>query len=139
MPGALAGTGGSLRSYAGERYLASSSLLPWPSGGRSITTPPCTPSSPLMRSTASPSTDVSPSTSSPSAVKNSVAAARSSTTMPMCSKCMTFPFGGRSALRHEDLRESAALEALLFDDVQLQVIFEVGEWTAPRADRNRDG
>src|SRR3954447_14041198 len=87
---ALAGTGGSLRSYAGERYLASSSLLPSPSGVRSITTSACTPSSPLMRSTASPSTDVSPSTSSPSAVKNSVAAARSSTTMPMCSKCMIF-------------------------------------------------
>src|SRR3954449_7653888 len=43
-----------------------------------------------------------------------------------------------SALRHEDLRESAALEALLFDDVQLEVLFELGEWAVPRADRNRD-
>src|SRR3954454_14098148 len=41
-------------------------------------------------------------------------------------------------LRRQDLREGSASEAFLSDDVQLQVILEVGEWTAPRADRNRD-
>src|SRR4051794_18886520 len=45
--------------------------------------------------------------------------------------------GGRSWLRHQDLREGSAPEALLFDDVQLQVLSQLGEWAAPRADRNR--
>jgi hypothetical protein len=27
---------------------------------------------------------------------------------------------------------------LLFDDVELQVLFQPGEWAAPGADRNRD-
>ena len=43
-----------------------------------------------------------------------------------------------SSLRHQDLRERAAREALLFDDVQLQVLSQLGEWAAPRADRNRN-
>jgi hypothetical protein len=49
-----------------------------------------------------------------------------------------FSSGGRSVLRHQDLRESSALEAFLFDDVQLQVLSQLGEWAVPRADRNRD-
>src|SRR4051794_16432187 len=40
------------------------------------------------------------------------------------------------SLRHEDLREGSAREALLFDDVQLQVLFQLGEWAAARADSN---
>ena len=83
-------------SYEGERYLASSTLA-LPSGVRRITTSARTPSRPLMRSTKSPSTDASPSTSSPSAVKNAVAAARSSTTMPMCSRRRTVMNGLRPA------------------------------------------
>ena len=46
--------------------------------------------------------------------------------------------GGRLSLWHEDLREGSALEAFLFDDVQLQMLFQVGERAAARADRNRD-
>src|SRR3954471_15815812 len=46
--------------------------------------------------------------------------------------------GGRSSLWHQDLREGSALEALLLDDVQLQVLSQVGEWAAARADRNRN-
>jgi hypothetical protein len=46
--------------------------------------------------------------------------------------------GGRSSPRHQDLREGSASEALLFDDVELQVLIELGEWTVARADRNRD-
>src|SRR3954452_348485 len=46
--------------------------------------------------------------------------------------------GGRSSLWHQDLGEGPALEALLLDDVQLQVLSQVGEWAAARADRNRD-
>src|SRR5215217_7817116 len=42
------------------------------------------------------------------------------------------------SLRHQDLREGSALEAFLFDDVQLQVLSQLGEWAVPRADRNRD-
>src|SRR3954451_22931186 len=42
------------------------------------------------------------------------------------------------SLRHQDLREGSAREALLFDDVQLQALVQVGEWAAARADRNRD-
>src|SRR4051812_3375101 len=42
-------------------------------------------------------------------------------------------------LRHQDLREGSASEALLLDDLELQVVVEVGEWAAPGADRNRDG
>ncbi len=96
MPGALAGAGRSSPSYEGERYLASSTL-PLPSGVRSITISACTPSSPFMRSTEPPSTDASPSNSSPSAAKNAIAAARSSTTMPMCSRRWTVMNGLRPA------------------------------------------
>src|SRR5215218_7533149 len=46
--------------------------------------------------------------------------------------------GGRSSPRHQDLREGSALEALLFDDVQLQVLFQPGEWAVPGGDRDRD-
>ena len=94
MPGALAGAGPASPSYEGERYLASSTL-PLPSGVRSITISALTPSSPFMRSTESPSTDASPSHSSPSAAKNAVAAARSSTTIPMCSRRWTVMNGPR--------------------------------------------
>ena len=96
MPGALGGAGPSSPSYEGDRYLASSSWLP-PPGVCSITMSACTPSSPLMRSTKLPPTDASPSTSSPSATKNAVAAARSSTTMPMCSRRWTVMNGLRPA------------------------------------------
>jgi hypothetical protein len=44
---------------------------------------------------------------------------------------------GRS-LRHQDLREGSALEAFLFDDLQLQVLSQRGKWAVPRADRNGD-
>src|SRR3954467_10268249 len=46
---------------------------------------------------------------------------------------------GRSSLWHQDLREGSAPEAFLFDDVQLQMLSQLGEGAAPRADRNRDG
>src|SRR3954454_5955603 len=46
--------------------------------------------------------------------------------------------GGRSSPRHQDLREGPAPEALLFDDVQLQVLSQFGERAAPRADRDGD-
>jgi hypothetical protein len=46
--------------------------------------------------------------------------------------------GGRSSFRHQDLREGSASEALLFDDVELQVLVQVGERAVARADRNRD-
>jgi hypothetical protein len=39
---------------------------------------------------------------------------------------------------HQDLREGSASEALLLDDVELQVLIEIGEWAAALADRNRD-
>lgn len=45
---------------------------------------------------------------------------------------------GRSSLRHQDLREGSASEALLFDDVELQVLIQLGERAVARADRNRD-
>src|SRR3954453_21126019 len=43
-----------------------------------------------------------------------------------------------SSLRHQDLGEGAAPEALLLDDVELQVLLQVGEWAAARPDRDRD-
>src|SRR3954447_13765565 len=46
--------------------------------------------------------------------------------------------GGRLWLGHEDLREGSALEAFLVDDVQFQMLSQVGEWATARADRNRD-
>src|ERR1044071_1640672 len=142
--GGLGGAGPSSPSYDGERYLASSTL-PLPSGVRRITMSARTPSSPFMRSTEPPSTDVSPSNSSPSATKNALAAARSSTTMPMCSRRWTVTNGlwpapaargGRSSLRHQDLRQGSASEALLLDDVELQVLIQLDEWAVARADRN---
>ena len=44
----------------------------------------------------------------------------------------------RSSSRHQNLRQGSALEALLFDDVELQVLLETGEWAAAHTDRNRD-
>src|SRR4051812_13550148 len=41
-------------------------------------------------------------------------------------------------LRHQDLRKGSAREALLFKDVQLQVLSQLREWAAARADGNRD-
>src|SRR6188472_233769 len=96
MPRALAGAGPSSLSYAGVRYLASSSLVS-PSGVRSITMSERTPARPLMRSTKSPSTVASPSTSSPRATKNAVAASMSSTTIPMCSSRWTVMKTGSSS------------------------------------------
>src|SRR4051812_49423636 len=46
--------------------------------------------------------------------------------------------GGRSFPWHQDLCEGPALEALLVDDVELQVLLQLGEGAAARADRNRD-
>src|SRR5215216_756852 len=46
--------------------------------------------------------------------------------------------GGRSSLRHQDLREGSASEALLFDHIELQMLVQVGERAVARADRNRD-
>src|SRR4051812_4646679 len=57
---------------------------------------------------------------------------------PLGAVAARISLGGRSSLRHQDLREGSALEAFLFDDVQLQVLSQLGEWAAPRADRNRD-
>ena len=84
MPGAFAGA---CRSppWVGGAWNFDSSIRPWPSGVCSITISDRTPSSPTTRSTQPPSTGASPSDSSPSSTKNSVAAARSSTTMPTCS------------------------------------------------------
>src|SRR4051812_990903 len=45
---------------------------------------------------------------------------------------------GRSAPGHQDLGEGSALEAFFFDDVEFQMRSQVGEWAAPRADRDRD-
>jgi hypothetical protein len=44
----------------------------------------------------------------------------------------------RSSSRHQDLREGSASEALLLDDVELQVRIEIGEWAPALTDRNRD-
>jgi hypothetical protein len=44
----------------------------------------------------------------------------------------------RSSSRHENLREGSTSEALLFDDVELQVFTEIGEWAPARTDRNRN-
>src|ERR1700748_3192447 len=44
----------------------------------------------------------------------------------------------RSSPRHQDLREGSASEALLLDDVELQVLIEMGEWAAALTDCNRD-
>src|SRR5262249_909047 len=80
-PGELAGACGSPLGPDGEWNLISSSR-PWPSGVCRNAKSVRTSSSPTMLSTTGPSTDPSPCGSSPSATKNSVAAARSSTTMP---------------------------------------------------------
>ena len=44
----------------------------------------------------------------------------------------------RSSPRHQDLREGPVSEALLLDDVELQVLIEIGEWAAALTDRDRD-
>src|SRR3954447_18878058 len=41
-------------------------------------------------------------------------------------------------LWHQDLRQSSALEPFLLDDVELQVLLQVGERAAACADRDRD-
>jgi hypothetical protein len=46
--------------------------------------------------------------------------------------------GGSLSPRHQDLRERSASEALLLDDVELQVVIEIGERAAALTDRNRD-
>src|SRR5215210_3515782 len=74
--GAIAG---SISTSFGLRNFVSSSR-PCPSGVRIITMSTWTLSSPLTRSTHSPSTAASPSSSKPSSEKKAIAAARSSTT-----------------------------------------------------------
>src|SRR3954447_15335160 len=81
MPSAFAAAEPSPLWLDGEWNFASS-IRPWPSGVSSIAISARTPSSPTTRSTERPSTDASPCGTSPSSTKNSVAAARSSTTMP---------------------------------------------------------
>jgi hypothetical protein len=44
----------------------------------------------------------------------------------------------RSSPRHQNLWERSASEALLAEDVELQVLIEIGEWDTARTDRNRD-
>ena len=75
---------GSALTAAGRWNLDSSSRL-WPSGVRIMAMSARTLSSPMVRSTHGPSTVVSPSSFRPSSVKKAMAAARSSTTMPMLS------------------------------------------------------
>jgi hypothetical protein len=95
IPGAFAGAGRLSPWFDGEWNFASSSR-PLPSGVCTIAFSARMPSSPTMRSTQRPSTDHSPCSTNPSSRKNSVAAARSSTTMPtwsirwivMCSMVM---------------------------------------------------
>jgi len=41
-------------------------------------------------------------------------------------------------LWHQDLCEGSAFEALFIDDVELQVLSQLGEWAVARADRNWD-
>ena len=88
MPGALGGAGAASPAYVGAWYLASSSWLP----------PPGALQHHDVRLHAREPVDAihqlapdgrRPSTSSPSATKNAVAAGRSSTTTPMCSKRWT--------------------------------------------------
>src|SRR5215212_1122375 len=74
--GAIAG---SISTSFGLRNFVSSSR-PCPSGVRIITMSTWTLSSPLTRSTHSPSTAASPSSSKPSSEKKAIAAARSTTT-----------------------------------------------------------
>jgi hypothetical protein len=85
-PGCLGDAGACRLSpwFDGEWNFVSSSR-PLPSGVCSIAASARTPSSPTIRSTQRPSTDPSPCSTSPSSTKNSVADARSSTTMPTCS------------------------------------------------------
>src|SRR5215208_3788021 len=46
---------------------------------------------------------------------------------------------GRSLIASDqDLREGSASEALLFDEVELQVLVQLGERAVARADRDRD-
>src|SRR5882724_5987626 len=40
--------------------------------------------------------------------------------------------------RHQRLREGSASEALLLDDLELEMLLEVGERAVTRADRDRD-
>jgi hypothetical protein len=41
-------------------------------------------------------------------------------------------------LWHQDLCEGSAFEAFFIDDVELQVLSQLGEWAVARADRNWD-
>jgi hypothetical protein len=38
----------------------------------------------------------------------------------------------------QDLCEGSAFEAFFIDDVELQVLSQLGKWAVARADRNRD-
>src|SRR5437763_7525972 len=48
------------------------------------------------------------------------------------------PLQPRSLLWDQDLCEGPALEAFFIDDVELQMLFQLGEWALARADRNWD-
>src|ERR671910_119833 len=78
---------GSISTSSGLRNFVSSSR-PCPSGVRIMTMSTWTLSSPLTRSTHSPSSDASPSCSKPSSEKKAMAAARSSTTTLMWSSLL---------------------------------------------------
>jgi hypothetical protein len=85
MPSVFAGASSGSEPTAVGVWNFISSSRPWPSGVRIIATSTLTPSSPTTLSAQRPSTRLSPSSSSPSSAKNSIAAARSSTTMPTLS------------------------------------------------------
>jgi hypothetical protein len=92
--------------FDGEWNFVSSSR-PLPAGVCMIAMSARTPSSPTTRPTQRPSTGPSPYSTSPRSTKNSVAAARSSTTMPTCSirriaMCSIVQDSGRGARRWEE-------------------------------------
>jgi hypothetical protein len=71
--------------WVGSEWNFTNSISPWPSGVRSIASSALVPLSAMIRSTQLPSTWPLPPGSSPSSTKNSIAAARSLTTIPTCS------------------------------------------------------
>ena len=54
----------------------------------------------------------------------------------MCAdrRALGFSLGGASVLRDQDLAEGSALEAFLLDDIELQVLFQLGERAVARAE-----
>lgn len=105
MPGVFAGAC-RLSSWLEGVWNFVSSSRPWPSGVCTTAISARTPSSPTTRSIHRPSTGPSPCSSSPSSTKNSVAAVRSSTTMPTWSIrwIVTMPDGKDSPVESGDTR-----------------------------------